>query len=119
MKKNVLIVILSCNILILGCASKSIDIQPAYTSPNTYSSWECNQISNELLRVNDKVAEFTGQQDKLYKNDQSMGWLGSIILWPLLLFIKGDGPVAAELAKFKGQKDALEQISNQKNCGAN
>ena len=117
MKKNALIIMLSCNILFLGCASKAIEIKPAYTSPNTYSSWECNQISNELLRINNKVSELTGEQDKLYKNDQAMGWLGSFFLWPLYLFIKGDGPIAAELAKFKGQKDALEQISNQKNCG--
>jgi hypothetical protein len=108
-----------CSLLIfivIGCASKSIEIVPTYTTPNLYSSWDCNQINNELLRLNSRVATLTGEQDRIYKNDQMYGWVGTFLLWPLYLFIKGDGAIASELAKVKGEYQALLQASSNNKC---
>ena len=44
--------------------------------------------------------------------------VGLILFWPTLFFLEGgDGPEAAEYARMKGEIDALETISIQKNCG--
>ena len=117
MKKGILIVTMCISIVITGCASQSSAISTRYVTPNIYASWDCGQISSEMIRVNAQIATLTGQQDKIYKNDQIMGWVGSFFLWPLYLLIKGDGPVAAELATAKGTYEALAQMQIQKKCG--
>jgi hypothetical protein len=40
-----------------------------------------------------------------------------IIFWPAAFFIGGDKQNAAELARLKGEMEAIEQASIRKNCG--
>jgi hypothetical protein len=40
-----------------------------------------------------------------------------IIFWPAAFFVQGDKQTAAELARLKGEMDAIEQVSVRKNCG--
>jgi hypothetical protein len=40
-----------------------------------------------------------------------------VLFWPAAFFVKGDGQNAAELARLKGEFEAIEQASIQKNCG--
>ena len=77
MKKNILIIILCLSFIISGCASTAAEITPKYITPHTYQNLDCNQISTEMLRVSNQVTELTGQQNKIHKNDQMMGWVGS------------------------------------------
>jgi len=39
-----------------------------------------------------------------------------VIFWPAAFFVKGDGQNAAELARLKGEFEALEKVSIEKNC---
>ena len=82
-------ILMIANILIVGCATRPSNIMATSTSPQMYGNWNCDQISNEMFRLNDSVANLTAQQNKLYKNDQVMGWVGTFLLWPMYLFIKG------------------------------
>jgi hypothetical protein len=43
--------------------------------------------------------------------------VGLVIFWPSLFFIGGDKTNAAQLAQLKGQMDAIQQASTQKQCG--
>ena len=43
--------------------------------------------------------------------------IGLIIVWPALLFIKGNDENTYELGRLKGQMDAIEQTSIKKRCG--
>jgi hypothetical protein len=40
-----------------------------------------------------------------------------VLFWPALFFIKGDGAQAAEVARLKGEMQALETANALKNCG--
>jgi hypothetical protein len=40
-----------------------------------------------------------------------------VLFWPAAFFVKGDGQTAAELGRLKGEFEAIEQASIQKNCG--
>ena len=43
--------------------------------------------------------------------------VGLIVFWPAMLMTKGNDENTAELARLKGQMDAIEQVSIQKKCG--
>src|SRR6516165_10176852 len=100
-----------------GCASKSADVAPAYISPWTYQSFTCQQLAAEAQRVSAAAAAASGQQDSQATKDAVATTVGVIVFWPTLFLIGGDKQNAAQLANLKGQMDAIEQGSIQKNCG--
>jgi hypothetical protein len=101
---------------VAGCASSSSEIRPSYVSPLQYSHLTCNQIGAEAERVSRRASELAGVQDA---NRTSDAWTtaGAIILfWPAAFFVRGDGQTAAELGRLKGEFEALERVSIEKNC---
>lgn len=109
--------VLVTTLLLAGCASKSEDISPAYISPVTYQNFSCKQLQMEAEGVSQRAAVASGRQDKARKNDVVKTTVGVVLFWPVLLFNEGDGAKANELANLKGQMQAIEQASVQKNCG--
>ena len=94
-----------------------VDIAPSYVSPIMYQSYTCAQIAQESQNVSARAAEYAGAQDRKRTNDQIATTVSVIVFWPALFALSGDGNTAAELARLKGQMQALEQASVQKNCG--
>jgi|RhiMetdeSRZDD1v2_1073273.scaffolds.fasta_scaffold297793_1 hypothetical protein len=104
-------------LLTAGCATKSTDIAPAYVSPTLYSNWTCPQLAEEARRVSARAAIAAGEQDKNRTSDQVVTTVSVIVFWPALFALNGDGPQAAEVARLKGEMQAVEEASIQKNCG--
>jgi hypothetical protein len=100
-----------------GCASKSADIAPAYVSPLTYQSFTCPQLTAEAQRVSAAATTAAGQQDSQATKDAVATTVGVLILWPTFFLVQGDKQNAAQLAQLKGEMDAIEKTSIQKNCG--
>lgn len=104
-------------ILLAGCASRSENITAAYVSPLTYDSYSCRQLGEEATRVSGRAAQAMGAQDSKATGDAVATGVGLILFWPAVFFIKGDGASAAEVARLKGEMEAIEQASIRKNCG--
>lgn len=100
-----------------GCASKSEEISPNFISPVLYQNYTCQQLGAEAQAVSQQAAIATGQQDKIHNDDVAKTTVGIVLFWPVLLFNKGDGAAAANLANLKGQMQAIQQASIQKQCG--
>jgi outer membrane murein-binding lipoprotein Lpp len=100
-----------------GCASKSSDIQAAYVSPIQYQNYSCDQLLAEGQRVSARAAMVSGQQDDKRTSDAVMTGVAVVVFWPALFALEGDGQTAAELARLKGELEAVEKASIQKNCG--
>ena len=43
--------------------------------------------------------------------------VGLVVFWPALLFTQGDGAQAAEVARLKGEMQAIEDASRRRGCG--
>lgn len=104
-------------VALAGCADKAEDISAAYVSPLAYQGLSCKQIAQEASRVSNRVGEVSGVQNKKAKDDAVATGVAIVVFWPAAFFIKGDKQTAAELARLKGELQALEQTSIQKNCG--
>ena len=59
----------------------------------------------------------SGAQDSQANKDNALTAATIIIFWPAAFFIGGDRANATEVARLKGEMDALEQVSIKKNCG--
>ena len=113
---RVRIVWLIGTLVLAGCASSSDAIRPAYVSPLQYQHLSCQQLGAEAERVSRRASEVAGVQDSNKTTDAWVTGATIVLFWPAAFFIKGDGPTAAELARLKGEFEAIEQAGNQKNC---
>jgi hypothetical protein len=111
---NVFSVILST--VLAGCASKAENIAAAYVSPLQYQTYSCPQLGEEAARIASRANQVAGVQDGKATNDAVATGVGVIIFWPALFLIKGDSATAAELARLKGEIEAIEKVSVQKKC---
>lgn len=100
-----------------ACARNAATIDAAYVSPLQYNSLTCEQIAEESTRVASHAAQVTGQQNKAATGDAVAMGVGLVVFWPALFFIGGKGDKSGELARLKGEMEALEQASIAKNCG--
>ncbi|MCB9989714.1 MAG: metal ABC transporter ATP-binding protein [Rhodospirillales bacterium] len=101
--------------LLIGCASHSENVTPQYVSPVEYENYSCKQIREEISRVSARVNEVAGIQDKEADKDAAAMGVGLVLFWPALFFLIGDDQ-KEELARLKGEYEALEQTAQQKNC---
>lgn len=109
------IMLVASSVLVAACASQSDKIQPSYVSPLQYGNYSCSQIKGELGRVGRKMNEVAGVQDKTASDDSVAMGVGLVLFWPALFFIDSSDQ-HIELARLKGEFDALEQVAIQKNC---
>lgn len=100
-----------------ACAKEANQVGATYVSPVTYESYSCAQLGEEAQRVSSRAAQASGVQDQKSTNDAVAMGVGLIIFWPAMLMTKGNDENTAELARLKGQMDAIEQVSIRKKCG--
>jgi hypothetical protein len=110
------VVTVSAAVLLGGCASSSDQVTATYVSPIQYESWKCNQLAEEAQRISRRAAIASGAQDQQRTNDQIATAAAIVIFWPAAFFVGGDRQTAAELARLKGEMEAIEQASIRKNC---
>ncbi|WP_267427370.1 hypothetical protein [Methylobacterium sp. GC_Met_2] len=116
MKYAILSVALAA-VCLSACASSSDKVAATYVSPIQYTSYSCGQIREESARLASRAATAAGVQDQKRKDDQVVTAVGAVVFWPALFFIDGDNAQTAELARLKGEMEAVEQASVQKSCG--
>ncbi len=115
MKKVVLAACMVSQLGLVACASKSDNISAAYVSPLQYQGYNCNQIRSELARISRRVNEVAGVQDSQASKDSVALGVGMVLFWPALFFMIGKDK-EEELARLKGEYEALEQAAIQKDC---
>jgi len=107
----------SVALMLLGCASKSSDIAPSYVSPMQYDAYNCQQLAEEAQRISAHAAEAAGAQDSQATKDAVVTTAAIVVFWPAAFFVGGDKQNAAELARMRGEMEAIEQTSIRKKCG--
>lgn len=104
-------------LFLAGCAQSASSISASYVSPLQYQHLSCQQIAAEAERVSRRASELAGVQDSKASSDAVATGVGIVLFWPALFFIKGDGTTGAELGRLRGEFEALERVSIEKNCG--
>lgn len=100
-----------------SCATRPDKIEASYVSPLAYQDYSCEQLVQEAQRVSSRASEVTGAQRKKAQGDAVAMGVALVVFWPALFFIKGNGATESEVARLKGEMNAIEEVSVQKNCG--
>lgn len=103
-------------VAVTSCASKADKIAASYVSPTLYSNLSCSQLADEARSVSSRAAVAAGVQDKKAGQDAAITTVGIVLFWPALFFNSGDGASAAEVARLKGEMQAVEDASRRKGC---
>jgi len=114
MNKNILLIGF---LLLLGCAAGTKDITPTYTSDLIYFKYDCEQLSQEAIRLSQEMVRVGAIVDDDASADTTQAW-GAIILWPTLFWLEGkDTQHTYQYSALLGQYQALERANIAKKCG--
>ncbi len=116
MNKKIICFGVGTSMLLASCATSPDKVSAQYVSPLQYQSYSCEQIAEELSRVNVRVSEVAGVQQRESNKDKIKMGVGLVIFWPALFLLATDGDKKQELGRLKGEYDALESQANTKNC---
>lgn len=117
MKSLVILLLVSFLTILVGCATPPDKIPTAYVSSVQYNNYDCNQIAMEMRGVGRRVNELYTDLDKEASADEVQMGIGLILFWPALFWLEGgDDERAAEYARLKGERQALEDTAVAKSC---
>jgi hypothetical protein len=109
-------VIVSIGLAINACAKKAENVAAAYVSPLAYEQLSCRQLAEEAGRVSQRAGELSGIQDRKRTGDIVATTAAIIVFWPAAFLVSGDDAQTAELARLKGEFEAIQRVSVQKGC---
>ena len=91
-----------------ACSSGARDVTASYTSSSKYAGWSCENLSEELNRVQSTAARISGKLEKDRKRDITKTTVSLILFWPAAFFIEGDDPVKQQqLSTLLGEANAI------------
>lgn len=109
--KVIQFMILGAAALLLGaCAKTPSSIAPVAVSGSEYASLQCNQLRNEYTQVSAQLSEAEGKQRGAVAADAAGVFL--VLIPPSALM----GDHEADVARYKGEKIAIERQIEQRNC---
>ena len=88
----------------------------AYVSPLAYEQFNCRQLAEEAGRVSQRAGELSGVQDRKRTGDIVATTAAIIVFWPAAFLVSGDDAQTAELARLKGEFEAIQRVSVQRGC---
>lgn len=94
-----------------GCAPTPESIQPSYVSEMPFRSWTCDQLGEELGRLDSALATAYAQQNTARTNDT----VGVLLIGLPVGSMSGQS-VAPQIASYKGQQEAVRKASIRNNC---
>lgn len=94
-----------------ACAKSPESISASYVSEVGYQAWTCQQLSEETLRLSSAYAVAAQQQEKARTNDV----VGVILIGLPVSSMSGDN-IAPEIARLKGEQEAVRKAMVVKNC---
>lgn len=101
---------------IAGCSKSADEIAPSYVSVMQYQHYSCDQLKMEAMSLSRRASQLSGVQNDKATEDALLMTASIIVFWPAAFFIGGDGQSEAELARLKGEFEAVESAAIQKNC---
>ncbi len=112
-----LILAVALAFVVSACASQPNRMTAAYVSPQKYAGFDCAQISEELEVMTPRLNELYYALRMKAEGDEVQTAIG-VVFFPTWIALEGgDGPMAGEYTRLKGEEGALNDQWRHKKCG--
>jgi hypothetical protein len=102
----------------VNCATSPNSILPAQVSPEPYLQMDCAQLAAEYARVKASLEDAQQVQTSHAQQDSTTVAVGVLLFPPIVAAVQGDRSIAADIARLKGERTAIEDAMARKNCNA-
>jgi len=99
-----------------ACATQGANVASSYVPSSRYSSATCESLAEDFVQVKQSENTLSGQLDTAFNKDAALVIVGALIFWPALFFIGSDKAKEAELARVKGEREAIQRAMNDRKC---
>ncbi len=117
MKRLIAAIFFTVAIILSGCATSSENLHAPYISPAQFQTYNCDELSSEIERIQTRVSQLTGKSND--KNSTKDKWILGADLslsWAALFALGGTEEQEAEYAQLKSEYDAIQQSAIAKKC---
>lgn len=97
-------------LILSGCATRPESISASFVSFEKYTANDCNQLSTNMADARAELQKFSSLQDTKANLDAATVFLA------LIPASKLTGDHAGDVAKFKGEVEAIETAQIKKGC---
>jgi len=116
MKKTWLALPVLASLMACSDAKTSSEVAPELVSPSMYRGMSCRDLRAEARTVKDATPALAAAVDKEYQNDKALEAVTWILFWPAAFAMDGNDAEAAQLARAKGQLEAITAQMKNKGC---
>jgi hypothetical protein len=110
------IIALPALLLQFGCATAPEDIPAAAVPLAPYLELDCGRLAAEHTRISASLRDAQGLQSAQSQNDSGAVAGALIIFTPAILAVGGNRPMTGEVARLKGEKNALDEAIARNGC---
>ena len=97
-------------VAVMGCATRPESISASFVSHEKYMGQNCQQLTDQMADARAKLSDYSKQQDSKANLDAATVFL---VLIPAS---KLSGDHAGDVAKYKGEVEAIETAQIKTNC---
>ena len=108
-----ILVMAGLGFVLMGCAASPESIAPSYVSEVGYRSWACKDLAEETVRLSAALA----RTSQLQENARTGDTVGVILLGLPTASMSGQN-VAPEVARLKGETEAVRKAMIGKHCAS-
>ena len=108
MSKPLSFAALAAALSVSACAQKADNIEPSAVSSSKYRAWSCQQLLTEQAFTESALGRVSANQDRAASNDALMVFLIGIPT--------SGGGTPGEVARLKGEREAIRRSLVRKNC---
>ena len=99
-----------------ACAPSPERIEASSVSPALYTGQTCAALVGESVRISRRLEELTGRQTQAANHDTAMTAVSLILFWPAAFFIGATGDHATEIARLRGEAEAVASAARARGC---
>lgn len=108
-------ILLIGSVMLSACAEAPERIIPYSVSPMLYEGSDCRALQLESKRIDDRLSLLTERQHRAANQDTSVTAFSIFLFWPAAFFI-GREDYGVEIARLKGEVDAISYAAISKDC---
>ncbi|HEX7025828.1 MAG TPA: hypothetical protein VF268_01160 [Gammaproteobacteria bacterium] len=99
-----------------ACATAPDRIKAHPISADAYASYNCEQLADEMQRIDGAAARLISEQQSAADTDDILVFVGIVLFWPAFFGLSFTDNYALEIAQVKGEQQAARQQWASKGC---